>query len=75
MYHAELEKKFSFAFKLELWCQFHQHFTCACLYKNELSSFSLITFGLCNIWRQNIGAKCARKMLMKSTHGKDNIVN
>jgi len=28
---------------------------------------------LCNFWCQNIGAKCARKMLMKSTPGGLNV--
>jgi len=37
-------------------------------YKNELSSFSIITFGSANSWHQNIGKKCVCKMLMKLTH-------
>jgi len=39
------------------------------LYKSELSSFSLVTFGFVIFWRQNIGEKVAHKMLMKSTPG------
>jgi len=31
------------------------------------AQFSLAMFQLCNFWHQNIGAKCACKMLMKST--------
>ncbi len=37
------------------------------LYKSELSSFSLDTFGFVIFWRKNIGAKCVRKTLMKLT--------
>jgi len=33
--------------------------------ESKLSSFSLITFGFAIFWRQNIGKKCANKMLMK----------
>jgi len=33
------------------------------------AQLSLVTFQLCNFWRQNIGAKCAHKMLMKLTLG------
>jgi len=39
------------------------------LYKSELSSFSLITFGFAIFWRQNISEKVAHKMLMKLTPG------
>jgi len=37
------------------------------LYKSELSSFSLITFGFEIFWRQNIGKNITHKMLTKST--------
>jgi len=39
------------------------------LYKRKLSSFSLITVGFAIFWRQNIGEKGARKILMKLTLG------
>jgi len=42
-----------------LWARF--------LYKSELSSFSLITFGFAIFWCQNIGKKIAFKMLMALT--------
>jgi len=32
------------------------------LYKSELSSFSLDSFGFVNFWHQNIGKKGTRKM-------------
>jgi len=35
--------------------------------RSALCSFSLITFWLCDFWQKNIGAKTARKMLMKLT--------
>jgi len=37
------------------------------LYKRALHSFSMITVWLYNFWQKNIGAKAARKMLMKLT--------
>ncbi len=50
-------------------CQFHQHFTRAfCANILGPKNFKLKT-QLCNFWRQNISAKCSRKMLMKSTQG------
>ncbi len=42
-----------------LWARF--------LYKSKLRSFSLITLGFEIFWHQNIGKKCACKMLMKLT--------
>jgi hypothetical protein len=39
------------------------------MYKSELSSFSLVMFGFEIFWRQNIGKKVTRKMLMKLTPG------
>jgi len=39
------------------------------LHKSKFCSFSLITFGFAIFWRQNIGKKLARKMLMKLTPG------
>ncbi len=47
--------------------RFHQHFTCAFFVWKCFTQLSLVTFQLCNFWRQNIGSKCARKMLMKLT--------
>jgi len=44
-------------------CQFHQHFTRAFLADKNFKPKTQ----LCNFWRKNIGAKCARKMLIKST--------
>jgi len=35
------------------------------LYKSELTSFSLLTFGFVTFWRKNICAKFGQKMLMK----------
>jgi len=55
--------------EIDIWSQFHQHFTQVFLYKSELSSFSLLTFGFVIFWRKNIGAKSLCKMLMKLTHG------
>jgi len=43
--------------------QFYQHFTSAFAKKFKPKT------QLCNFWRQNIGARCARKMLMKLTPG------
>jgi len=40
-------------------------------YKSKLRRFSLITFGFVKFWPQNIGAKCASKMLMKLRPGVD----
>jgi len=52
------------------WCQFHQHFTCA-FFANIFApkNFKPET-QLCNFLPQNMGAKCPRKMLMKSTPAK-----
>jgi len=45
-------------------------YTCLFLYESALLSFSLITVGLEICWQKNIiGAKAARKMLMKLTTG------
>jgi hypothetical protein len=48
-------------------CQYHQHFYQVPFYETILHSFSLVTVWLCNFWCKNIGAKAARKMLMKLT--------
>jgi len=51
------------------WSQFHQHFTQKVFVQKYFAQLSLVTFQLCNFWRQNIGAKCTLKMLMKLTIG------
>jgi hypothetical protein len=47
--------------------QSHQHFTQAFFVQKCFAQLSLVTFQLCNFWRQNIGAICESKMLMKLT--------
>ncbi len=34
--------------------QFHQHFTSTCFVRKCFTQLSLVTFQLCNFWRQNI---------------------
>jgi len=46
---------------------FHHYFTCAFFVQNFFAQLSLVTFQLCNFWRQNISAKYASKMLKKLT--------
>ncbi len=46
-------------------CQFHQHFTSPFFVRNCFAQLSLVTFQLCNFWRQNINKKYAHKLLMK----------
>jgi hypothetical protein len=54
---------------LNIWYQFYQHFTCAYFIRKCFAQLFLVTFQLCNFWRQNIGVKCRRKKLMKLTSG------
>ncbi len=54
----------------QLWhtgVNFIDHLHPTFLYKSALRSFSLVAVWLCNFKRKNIGAKAARKMLMKLT--------
>ena len=50
-------------------CQFHQHFTAPFSYKSLLSSFSVDKLRFDFFWRKDIGAKAARKTLVKLTTG------
>ncbi len=50
--------------EINSWCQFHQHFMR--LFFDDIlapKNFKPKT-QLCNVWLQNIGTKCARKMLI-----------
>jgi len=49
------------------WCQFHQHFTRTFFADVFAAKIFKPKTQLCNFWSQNISAKSARKMLMKST--------
>jgi hypothetical protein len=51
------------------WCQVNQHFIHTFFIRKCFAHLSLVTFLLCNFWRQNIGAKFASIMLMKFTQG------
>ncbi len=44
-------------FLLPVWGQFHQHFKLSFFVQKCFEQLSLVTFQLCNFWRQNIGAK------------------
>jgi len=53
--------------KIDVWCQFHQHFICAFLPISFCQKLQSCVLGLKFFWCQNIGKKRARKMLMKLT--------
>jgi len=60
----------AFARRKNIWSQFHQHFTCAILYKILVPKITKLYFGFDIFGAKNLYDKCERKMLMKLNEGR-----
>jgi len=65
--YKKADCKMSDVGEIDTWSQFNQHFICAFFGQKQIEQLSVVTFQLLYFWRQNIGAQCACKMLMKFT--------